>query len=65
MEKEKKSVGRPSMNTKSYHVKIEGDLVPILDKQPNKNRYINDSIRQRMNREGLLKKNKNKKDDDK
>lgn len=53
--KEKKPVGRPSMNTKSYHVKIEGDLVPILDRQENKNRFINKSIREKMEREGLIK----------
>lgn len=53
--KEKKPVGRPSMNTKSYHVKIEGDLVPILDRQDNKNRFINKSIREKMEREGLIK----------
>jgi len=57
-EKEKKPVGRPSLNTKSYHVKIEGDLVPVLDEQPNKNRYINISIREKMQRDGLIKKTK-------
>lgn len=58
MEKTDKKIGRPSMNTKSYHVKIEGDLAEILDQQPNKNRYINDSIRQRMEKEKLIKKQK-------
>lgn len=53
--KEKKPVGRPSMNTKSYHIKVEGDLVPILDKQENKNRFVNNSIREKMEREGLIK----------
>ena len=56
MEKEKRPVGRPSMNTKSYHVKVEGELVPILDAQANKNRFINNSIREKMLRDGLLKK---------
>lgn len=56
MDKEKRPVGRPSMNTKSYHVKIEGDLVPILDAQPNKNRFINNSVREKMLRDGLIKK---------
>lgn len=56
MEKEKRPVGRPSMNTKSYHVKVEGELVPILDAQANKNRFINNSIREKMIRDGLLKK---------
>ena len=44
------------MNTKSYHVKVEGELVPILDAQANKNRFINNSIREKMIRDGLLKK---------
>ncbi len=56
MDKEKRPVGRPNMNMKSYHVKIEGDLVPILDEQPNKNRFINNSVREKMLRDGLIKK---------
>jgi len=56
MDKQKKPLGRPSMNTKPYSVRIEGELVPILDAQPNKNRFINNSIREKMQREGLLKK---------
>ena len=57
-EKQKKPVGRPSLNTKSYHVKIEGDLATLLDEQQNKNRYINDAVRMRMEKDGLLKKSK-------
>ena len=53
---QKKPVGRPSLNTKSYHIKVEGDLWPLLDAQSNKNRYVNDAIRQRMEREGLVSK---------
>lgn len=53
---QKKPVGRPSLNTKSYHIKVEGDLWPLLDTQSNKNRYVNDAIRQRMEREGLISK---------
>jgi hypothetical protein len=56
MDKQKKPLGRPSMNTKPYSVRIEGELGPILDAQPNKNRFINNSIREKMQREGLLKK---------
>lgn len=59
MEKEEKKVGRPSMNTKSYHVKVEGELASILDEQPNKNRYVNDAIRMRMEKEGLIKRRRN------
>lgn len=56
MDKEKRPAGRPNMNMKSYHVKIEGDLVPILDEQPNKNRFINNSVREKMLRDGLINK---------
>lgn len=58
MEEEKRKIGRPSLNTKPYHVKIEGDLAEVLDQQPNKNRYINESLRMRMEREKLIKKQK-------
>ena len=51
-----KKMGRPSMNTKAYSVRIEGELVSILEEQSNKNRFINNSIREKMQREGLLKK---------
>ena len=55
---EKNPVGRPSLNTKSYHVKIEGDLAKVLDIQPNKNRYVNEALRSRMEKECLISKKK-------
>lgn len=55
MAQEKNPVGRPSLNTKSYHVKIEGDLAAVLDEQPNKNRYVNTALREKMNRDKLIK----------
>ena len=58
MSEEEKKRGRPSMNTKSYHVKIEGDLAEVLDTQPNKNRYVNESLRMKMERDGLIKRSK-------
>jgi len=61
MSEEEKKRGRPSMNTKSYHVRIEGDLAEVLDTRPNKNRYINESLRMRMEREELIKRSKPKK----
>lgn len=57
---EKRGRGRPSMNTKSYHVKVEGELSEVLDTISNKNRYINDSIREKMIREKILKRRKSK-----
>jgi hypothetical protein len=58
MSEEEKKRGRPSMNTKSYHVKIEGDLAEVLDTQSNKNRYVNESLRMKMERDGLIKRSK-------
>ena len=58
MEEVEKKIGRPNLNMKSYHVKVEGDLADILDQQPNKNRYINESLRMRMEKEKLIKKQK-------
>lgn len=60
MSEEEKKRGRPSMNTKSYHFKIEGELAEVLDNQPNKNRYVNEAVRKRMEREGLIKRSKSK-----
>ena len=62
MSEEEKKRGRPSMNTKSYHVKIEGDLAEVLDTQSNKNRYVNESLRMKMERDGLIKRSKPKKE---
>jgi hypothetical protein len=64
MSEEEKKRGRPSMNTKSYHVKIEGDLAEILDTQSNKNRYVNESLRAKMERDGLIKCSKRAKKSD-
>ena len=58
MAEEKKKIGRPNLNTQDYHVKIEGDLAEVLKQQPNKNRYINESLRMRMEKEKLIKKQK-------
>ena len=55
-EKQKKPVGRPSLATHWTSLKVEGELWEVLEKQSNRNRYINDSIRQRMEKEGLIKK---------
>lgn len=49
-----KKRGRPSMNTKAYSVRIEGDLAEILDTRPNKNRYVNESLREKMKKDKLI-----------
>ena len=32
---------------KSMHLFLDADLIEVVDKQPNKNRFINDCIRER------------------
>ena len=51
-EPEKKHRGRPSLNTRPYSVKIEGQLADVLDTKDNKNRYVNQSLREKMERDG-------------
>lgn len=55
-EKEKKNVGRPrTSQMKSYHYKADGDLIPVLDKVANRNGFINDAVREKAERDGLMK----------
>lgn len=61
-QKEKRPIGRPkSSRMKDYHYKADGDLVPILDKVENRNGFINQSVREKSIREGLLKPSKDEK----
>lgn len=54
--KEKKPVGRPrTSQMKSYHYKADGDLIPVLDSVDNRNGFINDAVREKAKREGLMK----------
>ncbi len=32
---------------KDMHLRLDADLVEVVDRQPNKNRFINDCIRER------------------
>lgn len=60
--KEKRPVGRPKTSQmKDYHYKADGDLVPILDKVENRNGFINQSVREKSIREGLLNPSKDEK----
>lgn len=58
-EKEKRPVGRPKKSDdekmKSYHYKAEADLIPLLDKVENRNGFINAAVREKAEREGLMK----------
>nr|DAQ27904.1 MAG TPA: hypothetical protein [Caudoviricetes sp.] len=46
--------GRPAITGKAYNYKADKDLIPILDKQDNRNRFINEAIRDKATKEGLL-----------
>ena len=53
---QKNPVGRPKTSTmNSYHYKAEGDLIPLLDNVDNRNGFINAAVREKAEREGLLK----------
>ncbi len=55
-EKEKNPVGRPrTSQMKGYYYKAEGDLIPVLDKVENRNGFINAAVREKAEREGLMK----------
>ena len=56
-EREKKNQeGRTrTSQMKSYHYKADCDLTPVLEKVDNKNRCINDAVREKAEREGLMK----------
>ena len=48
--------GRPAgISTKSMSLKLDLDLYEILNKQvPNKNRFINDAVREKLARDGMI-----------
>lgn len=48
--------GRPHLTGKAYNYKADKDLVPILDAQDNRNRFINDAVREKSIRESLISK---------
>jgi hypothetical protein len=47
----KQGAGRPSIIGKSYHYKADADLVPVLDMQINRNRFINDAVREKIEKD--------------
>ena len=52
----RKGAGRPAITGKAYNYKADKDLVPILDAQDNRNRFINDAVREKSTRENLISK---------
>lgn len=53
-EGKREGVGRPSLIGKCYNFKADKDLVAILDSQSNRNRFINDAVREKAKKEKML-----------
>ena len=65
-EKEKRTVGRPKSSTMiTFAFKADGDLVPLMEQLRmegnRRNRFLNEAVREKALREGLLKEVKNEK----
>lgn len=43
-----------SLTGKVYYYKADKELVSVLDNQENRNRFINDAVREKSEKEGLL-----------
>ena len=46
--------GRPPLTGKAYYYKADKELVSVLDNQENRNRFINDAVREKSEKEWLL-----------
>ena len=47
-------VGRPRITAKAYYFKADKDLIKKLDEQDNRNRFINEAVREKGKREKLF-----------
>ena len=50
----RKGVGRPSLTGKVYCYKADKDLVSLLDTTENRNRFINDAVREKFVKDRLI-----------
>lgn len=50
----RQGAGRPSCIGKNYNYKADKDLIPVLDTQTNRNRFINDAVREKAMKDNLL-----------
>lgn len=50
----REGAGRPALTGKAYYYKADKELVSVLDNQENRNRFINDAVREKSEKEGLL-----------
>jgi len=51
---ERRGTGRPRVTAKAYSFKADKDLIKILDAQKNRNRFINNAVREKAVKESLL-----------
>ena len=50
----RKEVGRPNLTGKVYCYKADKDLVSLLDTTENRNRFINDAVREKLIKDRLI-----------
>ena len=50
----REGAGRKPFIGKMYNYKADKDLVPVLDERENRNRFINNAVREKAQREGLI-----------
>jgi len=51
---ERRGTGRPRITAKAYYFKADKDLIKVLDTQENRNRFINDAIRDKAKADNLI-----------
>ena len=47
-------IGRPRITAKAYYFKADKDLISVLDSQENRNRFINNAVREKSERDKLI-----------
>ena len=47
-------IGRPRITAKAYYFKADKDLINVLDSQENRNRFINNAVREKSERDKLI-----------
>lgn len=50
----RKGVGRPNLTGKVYCYKADKDLITLLDNTENRNRFINDAVREKLAKDKLI-----------
>ena len=47
-------IGRPRITGKAYYFKADKDLINVLDSQENRNRFINNAVREKLIKDRLI-----------